>query len=165
MPELVVRAVRATFARCAVVGDQHNDGVVELTLCLQMVEQTTDLRIGVAHHGGEHLHHPCVQALMIGLEVVPGRHPGRAFGEHHGLLDDAELLLPFEYVAAPGVPATIESAAVDLQPLRRSLMGRMRRGAGVPHEERPIGVRQPMLTVVLDRCPGQVGVEVVALLG
>ena len=41
----------------------------------------------------------------------------------------------------------------------------MGRAGGVPHHERPIGIGQPQSPQVVDGLGGQIGVEVVSLLG
>ena len=70
---LVGRAGRAALGAGAVVGDDHDQRVVELAELRQELEQTPDLVIGVAEEPGEHLHEPAVQpAGVLGLRVPVG---------------------------------------------------------------------------------------------
>ena len=55
---LVHRAVRAAFAGGAVVGDEHDQRVVELAALLEVVEHPPELVVGVAQEAGVDLRHP-----------------------------------------------------------------------------------------------------------
>ena len=70
---LVRRASRAAFRGGAVVGDHHDQRVLELTERRQELEQPADLMVGVLEEAGEHLHHPGVQLpRRLGLRVPIG---------------------------------------------------------------------------------------------
>ena len=78
-------AVRAALAAGAVVGDHDDDGVVELAGLLEVVEDATDLVVGVRDEAGEHLGHAGEQSLLVGGERVPRTHgvehrPGLSVG-------------------------------------------------------------------------------------
>ena len=163
--QLVVGAVGTTLTGSPVVGDEHDDGVVELAAVLQVVEETSDLGIGVAHEGREHLHHPGIEPLLVGIQGVPFGHPVGARRQLGALGQDSQLHLPGERLLAPGVPATVEATRVGLDPVRGGLVGRVRSGRGVPHEPWPVRMGVAEQLVVLDRVVRQVHVEVVALLG
>ena len=68
---LVDRPVRAALAGGAVVGDEHDQRVVELAGLLEVVEQPADLVVGVAEEARVHLRHPAEQALLVVGERVP----------------------------------------------------------------------------------------------
>ncbi len=69
--DLVDRAVRTALAAGSVVGDDDDDGVVELTRLLEVVEDPADLRVGVGQEAGEHLGHPAEQPLLLVVQGVP----------------------------------------------------------------------------------------------
>ena len=54
--------------------DHHDDGVVELTGLLQVVQDAADLVVGVGQEPGEHLGHPGEQPLLLVVQRVPGPH-------------------------------------------------------------------------------------------
>ena len=63
---LVRRPGRAALGARAVVGDDHDDRVVELALLAQEVEQPAEVMVGVAEEAREHLHHPGGQPPRLG---------------------------------------------------------------------------------------------------
>ena len=71
---LVDRPVGPALAAGTVVGDHHDDGVVELPGLLEIVEDAADLLIGVGQEAGEHLGHPAEQALLFVVERLPRPH-------------------------------------------------------------------------------------------
>jgi hypothetical protein len=116
-------AVRAALGAGAVVGDQDHQGVVELAALVEEAEQPADLGIGVGQEGGEALHEAGRHPLVLGRDVVPGRHPrrpGRQFGARR---DDAQLELAGVGGLAPGVPAAVEPAPEPLEPLLGRMVG------------------------------------------
>ena len=72
---VVDRPGGATLARGPVVRQDHQQGVVEVAGSRQEVDDPADLLVGVGEHGGEALHVPGVQPLLVAPERVPGRHP------------------------------------------------------------------------------------------
>jgi len=70
--------VRAPLGRGAVIGDQHDDRVLQLAQLPEVAHKTADLRIGVREEPGVHLHHARVDALLIGRKRIPGLDPGEA---------------------------------------------------------------------------------------
>lgn len=71
---LIGRPVGSALAAGPVVGDHHDDGVVELAGFLEVVQDSADLSVGVALESGEHLGHPGEQPLLGVIEAVPGAH-------------------------------------------------------------------------------------------
>ena len=117
---LVDRAVRPALGARAVVGDHHDQRVVELADRLQEVEQPPDVVIGVLEEAGEHLHHAGVEPAFVGGELVPLLHVGVVPRQHGVRGDDAQLLLPREHLLAVGVPAVVELALVLVGPFLRA---------------------------------------------
>ena len=74
---LVERSDRAALRARAVVGDEDEQGVVELADLLQEVDHPSELVIGVADEPGVHLHHPRVEPSEHPPTTTPTReHPG-----------------------------------------------------------------------------------------
>jgi hypothetical protein len=73
---LVRRAGRPALGARAVVGDHHDQRVVELTDAFQVIEQPPEVVVGVGQEAGEDLHHPRVQAALVVAERLPYRHVG-----------------------------------------------------------------------------------------
>ena len=65
------RAVRSAFAAGAVVGDQHDQGVVQFAALLEGVQQASDVVVGVGEETGVHLGHPGEQASLVRVEGRP----------------------------------------------------------------------------------------------
>ena len=78
---------------------------------------------------------------------------------------DAGGHLPVEHLGAVGVPSLVEAPAVGLHPLGLDVVGRVARTGGVVQEERLVGRGHVRVLDHLDGVVGEVGVEVVALLG
>ncbi|CNM58099.1 Uncharacterised protein [Mycobacterium tuberculosis] len=84
----VDRSVGSALAAGAVVGDHHDDGVVQLAGFLEVVQDPSDLGVGVAQKAGEHLGHPAKQLLFFIAQRVPRPHrvlqrPGLAVWPRH----------------------------------------------------------------------------------
>ena len=178
---LVDRAVRPALARGAVVGDEHDDRVLELTALLEVVEQAAELVVGVAEEAGVDLGHAGEQPLLVVGERLPGPHAvslrprlavvARRVGvgvdrrQLGALGDDPELLLALEDALAIRLVAHVEHALVPVRPLLRDVVRRVGGARAVVEEERL--VRRDRLRVLdeLDRLVGEIDREVVALLG
>ncbi len=63
---LVDRPAGPAFGAGPVVGQDHDHRVVELVDLTQEVQQPADVMVGVLQEPGEDLHHPGVQALLLG---------------------------------------------------------------------------------------------------
>ena len=70
--------VDAALGRGAVVGDDHDQRVVELADLLERVEDAAEVVVGVRDEAGEDLHHPGVQPPLVVGQRVPLRHVGVA---------------------------------------------------------------------------------------
>ena len=70
---LVDRAVRATLAARAVVGDEQDQRVLALRRSLQVVEEPADVMVGVREEAGVDLRHPREEPLLLVGQRVPGR--------------------------------------------------------------------------------------------
>ena len=177
--DFVDRPVGSALAAGAVVGDHHDDCVVQLTGILQIVQDPADLGIGVGQEAGEHLGHPGEEALLLVGQSVPGPHgvlqrprfPVGALdiqiridlrqfgvGRYH-----AELLLVGQHDLAVALVAHVEAAGVFVGPLLEHMV-RGVTGAGAEVGE-PRLVRRDHLGVLdeLDRLVGEVLRQVIAL--
>jgi hypothetical protein len=63
---LVDRPGGAALGAGPVVGQDHDQGVVELAELAQELQQPPDVVVGVLQEPGEHLHHPRIAALLLG---------------------------------------------------------------------------------------------------
>ena len=138
--DLVRRAVQRAFgARAVVAADVDDQRIVELPDVLDSLDNPADLVVGVGHVGGENIHLPQEELLLIRRELIPllqqVLRPGRQL---RVLRDDAELLLVLEDLLAQLVPSLVEQVHVAdlLDPLRRRVMRRMRAARRVIDEER-----------------------------
>ena len=181
---LVDRAVRAAFAARAVVGHDHDQGVLQLVGLLQVVEQPADVVVGVGEESGVHLGHPGEQAPLVVVQRVPragvvqrrerlavgagarlggaDRVERRQFGVGR---HQTQLLLARQGLLPHRLVALVEAARELLDPLLRRVVGRVAGAGCVVEEERLL--RSDRLGVLdeLDRLVGDVVGEVVALLG
>ena len=71
---LVDRAVRSALGARAVVGDEHDQRVVELAQLLEEVDQAADVVVGVLEEAGEHLHHARIQLALVRRQRLPVLH-------------------------------------------------------------------------------------------
>ena len=161
---LVEGAGDAALGRGAVVGDDHDQRVVELADLLERVEDAAEVVVGVRDEAGVDLHHPGVEAPLVVGQRVPLGHVGIARRELGVRRQQAELLLAREHRLAVGVPARVELALVAVGPLLRHVVRSVRRAGRVVHEERLLGRVDVRVEDQLDRVVGQVLAEVVALL-
>ena len=154
----------AALGRGAVVGDHHDQRVVELADLLERVEDAAEVVVGMGDEAGVDLHHPGVEAPLVVGQRVPLRDIGIARRQHGVRRQQAELLLAREYRLSVGVPAGVELALVAVGPLLRHVVGSVRRAGREVHEERLLGGIHVRVEDLLDRVVGQVLAEVVALL-
>ena len=178
---LVDRPVRPAFARRAVVGDQHDDRVLELPAVLQVVEQPPELVVEVAQEAGVDLGHPTEQLLLVlaqglprpddvelrpRLAVVAGLARERVDRRQLGALgEQSHLLLPLEHALAVRLVAHVEHALVLVGPLPRYVVRRVGGAGAVVEEERLVGRDRLRVLHELDRLVRDVDREVVAVLG
>jgi hypothetical protein len=149
----------------AVVGDDHDQGVVQLPEHAQELDQPPDLVIGVAKETSEHLHEPVVQAPSLRRQRPPVGHVGIVARQLGVGGNDTEFLLPGEHPLPVGVPAVVKLARVPVRPLFRHVVRRVR-GAEAQVQVERLG-RVDLLDVgnELHRLVAQVLAEVVTLLG
>ena len=155
----------AALGTGAVVGDDHDQGVVQLPEQAQELHQPPDLVIGVGQETGEDLHHPAVQAAGRRGQRRPVGHVGIVTRQLGVRGSDAEFLLPGEHLLPVRVPALVELARVAVRPFLRHVVRRVR-GAEAQMQVERLG-RVDLLDVgdELDRLVDQVLAEVVTLLG
>jgi hypothetical protein len=137
--------------------------------------------VRVAEEPGVHLRHAGEQALLVGGEGVPRPHDVERvprLAVDAGLLgvgvqgrqlgipgEDAHLLLAVEHELAVALVAHVESALVLLDPLLGRVVGGVGGAGAEVHEERLVGRDHLRVLDELNRPVGEVGREVVALLG
>ena len=155
----------AALGAGAVVGDDHDQRVVQLPELAQELDQPPDLVIGVGQEASEDLHHPAVQAAGGRGQRRPVGHVGIVPRQLRVRGYDAEFLLPGEHLLPVGVPAIVERARVPVRPFLRHMMRRVG-GAEAQVQVERLG-RVDLLSVgdELHRLVDQVLAEVVALLG
>ena len=155
----------AALGAGAVVGDDHDQGVVQLPELAQVLDQPPDLVIGVGQETGEDLHHPAVQAAGRRGQRRPVGHVGIVPRQLGVRRDDAEFLLPGEDLLPVGVPALVKLARVPVRPFLRDVVRRVR-GAEAQMQVKRLG-RVDLLDVgdELHRLVHQILAEVVTLLG
>ena len=161
---LVRRARRPALGARAVVGDDHDEGVVELAELAQEVEQTAQVMVGVGEEAGEHLHHPAAQPAGVRGEELPLGHVGVVPGQLRIGGDDAELLLSREGPLPVGLPAVVEHAGVPVRPFLGHVVRRVRRSEAEVQVERLAGIHLLGVGDELDRPVDEVLGEVVPLL-
>jgi hypothetical protein len=162
---LVEGAGDAALGRGAVVRDHHDQRVVELADLLERVEQAPEVVVAVGDEPGEDLHHPRVQAPLVGGQRRPLGHVGITRRELRVRGHQPELLLAREDLLAVDVPAFVEGAGVAVGPLARDMVRRVRAAGRVVHEERLLGRVDMRVEDVLDRLVREVLAEVVAVIG
>ena len=160
---VVDRAGDTTFRAGAVVGHEHDHGVVGVAARLEVREETADLVVGVGEEAGEALHEARRDLLVGRFELVPRRHPRRARRQLGVGGDDAELHLADQDPLARRVPPVVEHTPIPLDPLRRRMVRRVARPGGEVEEERLLAVGVAQVAEVLDRVVDEVFGEVVAL--
>src|SRR5205814_2622673 len=93
---LVGGAGRTAFCAGAVIGDDHDQGVVVLADALEIVEQATNVVVGMRQKAGEDLHHACVELLLLWGERIPVRYIWIVTRQFSISWDDAERFLTGE---------------------------------------------------------------------
>ncbi len=117
-PVLVERPDGAPLGAGAVVGHEHDDGVVEHAEPCELVDDATDLGVGVGEEAGEDLHLPTHGPALVGGQRLPVGDPLGPLGELGLLGHDAEGVLSLVHLVTPLVPAAVETTAVEVAPLR-----------------------------------------------
>jgi hypothetical protein len=130
---------RMPFLGRSVVGEQHEDRVVELVERPQPLHEAADLVVGVVEEGGERLLKPCREQLLVLGQLVPRVDPGVARCEFGALRDDPEFELAFVPPRPDDVPPFVVTAAVLLEVLRRRLMRRVCCAERHVEEKRSVG--------------------------
>jgi hypothetical protein len=152
------------LGRGAVVGDDHDDRVLELADLLERVQDAAEVMVGVVHEAGEDLHHPRVEPPLVVGQRVPLGHVGIAWRQGCLRWEEPQLLLACEHGLAVRVPAAVELALVAVGPLLRHMVRSVPGAGGVVHEERLFGRVDVRVAHELDRVVGEVLAEVVSVL-
>ena len=149
----------------AVVGEHHEDGVVESAETSEAVHEPTDLGVGVVEECGERLLESGRESALDLGEIIPGLDTGITGREPRVRGHDAHLDLPREPSVAYRVPAVVEAPPVLLHELAGGLMRGVGRAEGQVEEHRSIGADADRVGVHRQRSIDQVLREVVAVLG
>ena len=112
---LVEHALWSAFAAGAVVGQQHDDRVVQLLGTLEEIEQTTDLCVGVVQHRSEGFLQSRSELLLVDTQLIPRPHARIARCERGVRWHDAHLLLARKHPLPLDVPTFVELAAPLVQ--------------------------------------------------
>jgi hypothetical protein len=171
---LVDGAVRAALAGRAVVGAVEDQRVVELPRLLEVVDDATDLGVGVLREPGVDLRHAREEPLLLVGERVPRAHRV-AFAERArrhrverrelGALGQDPLLdHAREHPLAVRLVAVVELPFVALDVVRRRVVGRVVRARAEPQVPRPVRLALLRVADELQRLVGEVLREVVAVL-
>src|SRR4029079_7858247 len=140
---LVERTVGTAFAAGAIVRHHDDQGVVELAGVLEVVEDPTELVIGIGDEAGEHLRHAGEEALLVVTQRVP-RTDGvedrprlairtgsrwlavRVDGRELGVLrEQAERLLSLEDASPDRLVSAVELPLVLVGPLLEDAVRRV----------------------------------------
>ena len=155
---------RPALGAGAVVGDDHDQRVVELAGRRRNSIKPADLVIGVGQETGEDLHHPAEQAARRRRQRLPVGHVGVVTRQLGAGGSDAQFLLPRERLLPVGVPPIVEHARVPVRPFLRHVMRGVRGTEAQMQVEGLGGVDLLGVGDELDRLVHQVLAEVVPLL-
>ena len=161
---LVERADRTALGAGAVVGDDHDQGVVQLADLFQEVEDAPEVVIGEADEAGIDFHETGIQPPGVGRQRIPNRHVGVVRRQLGARREDAHLELALVDDLAVLVPAHVELALVLVGPFLRHVVRGVAGAGGVIQEERLIRRIDLRILDELDRLVGQVDAQVVAFL-
>ena len=162
---LVEDAERPALLARAVVGEDEHERVVELAGRGEVVDEATDLVVGVVEERGERLLQARRELPLVLGQLVPRLDARVARRELGARGHDAQLELAGEPPLARDVPARVEPAPVLLHVLGRRLVRRVRRAEREVAEERAVGTHGARVVDELDRVVDQVLAQVVAVLG
>ena len=161
---LVDRPVRSAFGTRAVVGNEHDQRIVEFAHLFEEIDQPPDVMIHVLAEAREHFHHARIEFALVRRQLGPFLNVGVVARELRVLGHDAELFLPREHLLAIDVPALVELALVFVRPFLAEHDG--------AHGSRPARNRgrtacrarpASRSAMKLDRLVGKIGGEVIAL--
>src|SRR5699024_10263318 len=104
--------VRQLLRGSSVVGEEHEDGVIQRPLRLERFDDAADSSVHPFDHGGIGLHPPGLP-FLVG-SVLPWLLPRCTGAEHSLLVEDPELLLPRQPRRTQLVPPLVISAPASL---------------------------------------------------
>ncbi len=135
----VNHAGRTAFGAGAVVGEHHNEGVVQFAEVPEELQQAPDVVIGVCEKSGEDFHHTGIELLLLRRAILPRLDIRVMAGQFRILRDNAEFLLLLEDLLSIGFPAVVKLAFVLVGPFLRHVMRRVHGPGAEVHEERLVG--------------------------
>jgi hypothetical protein len=134
-PQFVEGAVFAALLARPIVGDEHDDRVVEHVHEVEEVDQSPNLDIGVIQESCEGFLHACVELAIRFRQVIPRLDPAIARREGGVWWNDAEFQLTFEPALSDDVPPVVVAAAILLDVVGRGLVRRVGGAKGEVGEE------------------------------
>ena len=99
----------------AIVGSEDKDRVVELAELFEQRHEAADILVGAVKHRGIGFHVPRKEPLLVGGNIVPGRHRRITLGKPAPRRDQPHRHLALKARGAERVPAGIVPAAVFRQ--------------------------------------------------
>ena len=120
-----------------VVGHEQDEGVVELALLAQVIDDPADVPVHALDHRRVDLHGSCGNLLLFIAQRVPLRAELNQRVRFDVCLDQTQCLEFFQAFEAQHLRAGVITATVFLDDLGRCLQRPVRRGEGQVSEERP----------------------------
>ena len=130
-----------------------------------MLNEASNLSIGMSEKAGVDLHHARIQTALVGTERIPGRHPMWSFAQRGACGHEACRQLSGKNFFSPRVPTLIELIAVGVDKWFGCLVRRMTGARSKPQKERLGLVRSACIIHEGDGFVGHVLGEVIALVG
>ncbi len=161
---LVHRPGRTSLLGGAVVGQEHQDRVVQLPHGSEPIHEPADLVVRVIQERRERLLQPGGQTLLIVRQVVPGLNTGVAGRKGRTGIDHTEGDLALEPALAHDIPALVVASPVLVEIVLGRLVRRVGRAEGEVSEEGTIWTHALVVVDHQQELVHQVLGEVVALL-
>src|ERR1035441_4770599 len=133
--------IDSTFERSFLAGTVITNGnedqrVVELTNLLQVIDQATDLKVGIGQIACIHFKEACIELFLVRRQLVPGLDVRVTIGKYRIGRDHTEFLLALENLYAECIPSLVELTLVLVAPILVNLMRSMSCARCVVEKER-----------------------------
>src|SRR4029077_700783 len=112
---------------CAIVRQKNEDGVVQASEPVKLIDQPANLGIGMIEKRRIGFLQALTQTAEVGAERSPRSHPGVKRSETGAVWDHPQCLLPFETFGPDRVPADTVAAAVLVDEPPRNMVRPMTR--------------------------------------
>ena len=161
---LVERAGRTALGGGPVVGDDHDERVVQHPDLLEGVEHAAEVVVEVGQEPGVDLHHARVQPPLVRAQRRPLGDVGVVPRQLRVSREQADLLLPREHGLPVGIPALVELSRVLGDPVFRRMVRSVPGPGREQGEEGLLGGVDVRVQDELDGLVGEILAEVVPLL-